>query len=57
MTSKGIYIYPASVNETGKWVWHGLYEPMCPHGKKIPQYITDRVKTDFNIWGLIVRYG
>ncbi len=27
-----------------KWHWHNIYDPICPHGTKIPTYITDQVK-------------
>lgn len=42
----GRYITPPSVLETGKWNWHQVYEPWCPHGMKIPKQLTDRVKSD-----------
>lgn len=31
---------------SGKWHWHHIYEPICPHGARIPRYITDRVKNN-----------
>lgn len=31
------------IRRTGKWHWHNIYESICPHGSKIPRYITDRV--------------
>jgi len=42
----GKYIVPDSVYENGTWRWHEVYDPICPHGKLIPAYITDRVSTD-----------
>jgi glycogenin glucosyltransferase len=42
----GQYIVPPSVEETGTWKWHRLYDPICPHGSRIPREITDRVLTD-----------
>ncbi len=30
----------------GKWIWHDLYEGICPHGTAIPKGITDRVVGD-----------
>jgi len=29
-----------------RWSWHDLYEPICPHGARIPKEITDRVDGD-----------
>ena len=42
----GRYIVAESVYATGEWMWHEAYNPICPHGRKIPAHITDRVKTD-----------
>ncbi|MBN2393773.1 MAG: hypothetical protein JXR84_23775 [Anaerolineae bacterium] len=42
----GQYIVPPSVAQNGTWRWHAVYDPICPHGYKIPQAITDRVKDD-----------
>ncbi|MCL2198083.1 MAG: hypothetical protein FWB80_04090 [Defluviitaleaceae bacterium] len=36
--------YSNGTKNLQKWSWHTLYEPLCPHGKKIPKEITDRVK-------------
>jgi glycogenin glucosyltransferase len=36
----------SKTSATEKWSWHNLYEPLCPHGKKIPREITDRIKND-----------
>lgn len=30
----------------GKWHWHEEYDGICPHGEKIPSYITDRPGKD-----------
>jgi glycogenin glucosyltransferase len=43
---EGRYVVPESVATTGTWKWHRLYDPICPHGHKIPREITDRVGTD-----------
>lgn len=32
--------------QDGKSIWHDTYEELCPHGKAIPKYITDRVWND-----------
>lgn len=42
----GRYIIPSSVGENGKWKWHKIYDPVCPHGKQIPKLITDRIIND-----------
>lgn len=42
----GQYHVPETVPNTGKWQWHRLYEPICPHGSNIPQAITDRPAQD-----------
>jgi glycogenin glucosyltransferase len=42
----GSYVIPESVEETGTWKWHRLYEDVCPHGAPIPAEITDRVAQD-----------
>lgn len=44
--SDGRYITPQSVETTSTWQWHDVYDEICPHGHKIPQEITDRVKHD-----------
>jgi alpha-N-acetylglucosamine transferase len=44
--SAGKYVLPTSLPETGKWKWHDIYEPVCPHGGKIPARMTERVLTD-----------
>lgn len=45
-TRDGRYVVPESVEREGKWNWHSIYEPACPHGARIPQSITDRVRSD-----------
>lgn len=40
------YVIPPDVYARGKWCWHRIYEPVCPHGHRIPRYITDRVRDD-----------
>ena len=40
------YVIPPDVYERGKWCWHRIYEPVCPHGHSIPKHITDRVAND-----------
>jgi alpha-N-acetylglucosamine transferase len=49
---EGIYFNPFSGSVSGKWIWHEIYDPVCPHGTKIPKFITDRVKTDQNNMGV-----
>jgi glycogenin glucosyltransferase len=39
-------VIPESVETTGTWKWHRLYDELCPHGSRIPQTITDRVGED-----------
>lgn len=43
---KGRYIIPPGTLETGKWKWHRVYEPVCPHGAPIPAEICRRVASD-----------
>lgn len=38
--------------ESGQWKWHGIYGGICPHGAKIPSYITDRPKSDITNFGV-----
>jgi alpha-N-acetylglucosamine transferase len=45
-TRDGRYVIPESVKREGKWNWHEIYGPVCPHGARIPQRITDRVRSD-----------
>lgn len=40
------------VLRTGRWRWHDVYEPICPHGQPIPKAITDRVRVDMNNMGI-----
>lgn len=42
----GSYYIPPEAVQSGKWVWHRLYDPICPHGARIPREITDRVRDD-----------
>jgi glycogenin glucosyltransferase len=42
----GRYVVPESVERTGTWKWHRLYENICPHGAPIPAEITDRIAVD-----------
>ena len=51
-SSSGGYAKPDSALTTGKWVWHRLYDPICPHGQLIPSEITDRVRNDPENMGL-----
>lgn len=48
----GKFVYPDSIGSEGKWNWHARYEPLCPHGARIPREITDRVKADPENLGL-----
>jgi len=43
---KGNYLFPEDIDRTKKWKWHHIYDPICPHGTKIPKSITDRPKID-----------
>lgn len=38
--------YSGATEDSQKWGWHKLYEPLCPHGARIPKDITERVKHD-----------
>jgi hypothetical protein len=42
----GSYVVPESVWTESKWVWHEIYDPICPHGAPIPREITDRPLED-----------
>lgn len=46
VNSDNQYIVPEDVEVTGKWLWHSVYDRLCPHGCRIPKTITDRVKED-----------
>ena len=48
----GGYAQTEAARTTGKWVWHRLYDPVCPHGHLIPEEITDRVRNDPKNMGL-----
>jgi hypothetical protein len=50
---EGEFVIPPDVDRTGKWKWHALYEPICPHGHPIPKEITDRVIDNVSNRGLI----
>lgn len=42
----GTYRVPESTLTSGKWVWHQIYDDVCPHGHSVPSEITDRVRRD-----------
>lgn len=42
----GRYVVTSDMRTTGRWIWHRIYDPICPHGHRIPRQITDRVKQD-----------
>jgi hypothetical protein len=42
--SSNRYLISAKYKSRGKWHWHNIYDPVCPHGELIPSYITDRVR-------------
>ncbi len=50
--ASGNYAQTEVARTTGKWVWHHLYDPLCPHGHLIPGEITDRVGVDPKNMGL-----
>jgi glycogenin glucosyltransferase len=39
----GGYSVPDEVLASGRWVWHRVYDGVCPHGQPIPAELTDRV--------------
>lgn len=43
---QGAYSTPEEVQRTGRWVWHRVYDAVCPHGHAIPAEVTDRVRDD-----------
>lgn len=45
---KSNFVEPSKVHpiESGKLLWHDRFEPICPHGRRIPKEITDAVKHD-----------
>ena len=45
-TEDGRFLIPPHALETGRWVWHDIYEKTCPHGQPIDKEITDRVLHD-----------
>ena len=48
----GQYVVPESVDRDGTWKWHRLYDPVCPHGARIPHEITDRGADDTTNMGI-----
>jgi len=44
--------YSSAAAAFHKWSWHDNYEPLCPHGTRIPKEITDRVASDPNNMGV-----
>ncbi len=44
--AQGRYVVPPSVATSGTWRWHEEYNPLCPHGSRIPRDVTDRVRAD-----------
>ena len=49
---EGAYAHVDAGQTTGRWVWHRLYDGICPHGHVIPTEMTDRVKEDPKNMGL-----
>ena len=47
----GNYIVPETVKTNGTWIWHEVYKDF-PHGTKIPQKVTDRIKVDKENMGI-----
>ncbi len=45
-TPDGRFLIPPGALQTGRWIWHDIYEKVCPHGQTIPEEITDRVLHD-----------
>ncbi len=43
---QGRQVFPEDLDTTGTWVWHRVYNGVCPHGRPVPREITDRVLTD-----------
>lgn len=48
----GKFIIPESYYTEGKWIWHKIYDPICPPGSLIPKEITDRVNYDSTNMGV-----
>lgn len=46
-----LIVRPESLR-SGQWVWHDVYQSICPHGSPIPREITDRVATDHSNYGV-----
>ena len=51
-SADGQFIIPPSVATMGTWQWHRLYGAICPHGRRIPREITDRVQHDVTNLGI-----
>lgn len=49
--SGSLIVRPESLR-TGKWNWHDIYDPICPHGAPIPAELTDRVAADHENYGV-----
>ncbi|GAB2727712.1 glycosyltransferase [Kitasatospora kifunensis] len=49
---QGKLIDRPDARRTGKWVWHDIYDDICPPGSPIPREITDRVAVDFENYGV-----
>ena len=43
---------PAEGINSGFWSWHDLYNPICPHGARIPKELTDRARHDMSNMGV-----
>lgn len=46
------YCLAESNRSKGKWHWHNIYDPVCPHGEPIPSYITDQVRDNLKNMGV-----
>lgn len=49
---QGKLIHRPDALRTGKWVWHDVYDDICPPGTPIPREITDRVAEDVENYGV-----
>lgn len=49
--SNGHYIWN-DTKQNNEWCWHKIYNKICPHGKSIPSYITNRVKAEYDNMGV-----
>ncbi len=52
MDDRGGYAVPTSAQQRGEWIWHEIYGQVCPHGRPIPEEITDRVRDDHTNMGI-----